>query len=236
MAIVLAQAGSGSANTGGSVVLTFGGNTTAGNLLVAGVVAYSNPTAYTPPAGWTQIGSTTGSGPYLTVFYQENCGVSNNYDFTNTIPVVFDPTAVVGAEYSGVAASGSLDPDSDYGTGSSAAPASKVLTTATADEILVAFLCQRHATTMPAFSTPANSFADELEASATGNFSTARIKIALLDRLVAATGAYDTALTSDQNTAWAAWIGGFAAAAAFAGQPPRPRFFFRPVHPAEIFE
>ncbi len=235
MGTAFVQNGNGNASVPGKTLnLTFTGAPTAANLLVATIGFSANPGAITPPAGWTQIGTTQTRATTVAIwkadFYSKNCATTN--------PVAFNWTnnalaACEASEYSGADTSTPLESSQINGGADSTPTTANITTTNDNDRMVALFAQSTSGVTNPVFSVPTNSYTD-LAQSDTG---IPKITAAVSDAVETSAGPHSgTAVTSDTNCDWLTRIVAFIPAAPPVVTPPPARVFFLPVHPAQIYE
>lgn len=175
---------------------------TAGNIIVVGLLM-GNTTA-TASISNSNGGNTwaTALGPadFSTVrrsyqFYAVNC-VGGTYTITATRSSGTSNMGLVVAEYSGIATSSPLDQTSSGGTTSTSLSVTPDVTTTQADEVLVG---TGGAITNTLTYTAGTDYT--LRHADTG------IRMALEDRIVSATGTYDSPMTISASTAWGMILG-----------------------------
>ena len=210
-----------------TVAATWGASTTAGNFLVATVLARSTSVVpvLSAPAGWTQaVVANNSVANYHTcgIFYYENAGAqSATGNFSAT--AAEQGMALVVAEYSGVLTASSLDQTVGYGdnTSTTAHVTGTTGTTTQANELVIAGI----GSGAGSYGTPTNGFTLVDQASEAGT----NALVAFLEKSVTSTGTQSTALTADVNSKWATGLATFflVSAAALGSQGKRRTRFFR---------
>lgn len=194
------QTGSISFTNASGLTLSFASAPTSGNLLVATISHSADPGAYTPPSGWTQIGSTENKTTLTTIYksdwYKANCNTSNSESFSWANSVARN--VAVYFELSGLSTGGPLE-SSQIANGNSSTLTSANITTTNANDTLVALFGQATGLSAITLSSPTNSFTDltQLDVTFINN-----VCAGITDRVVSATGTYSTGLTSDQSDDW----------------------------------
>jgi hypothetical protein len=216
MGITRVQQPTNTAASGTTLSCSWSQATVAGNTLFALLGHDASPGAYTPPAGWTQLGTTINNGSACNgslwaYFNAPSRSGSESWSFANTVAL----SSIILAEYSGIA---SQDGSNQTNTGTSSSPTTASLTTTYANDLLLGVLLQTNQGTNPAtsFSAPTNSFTLVTQQNNKSG-SVAQIDVGLLERIVAATGTYSSGVTSSSSGAWASIL------AAFSGYPNPPR-------------
>ena len=179
-------------------------------LAIAVLVHDADPGAYSGPSGWTNllVGSQAGIPPCWSSLWYNEGGVNGaqTWSWANTVT-----TAGCGATWDGIDDNSPAAQDGKgQGTDDSLETSSE--TTTQADELLV-YGAGQAVTSLSAltFSGPTNSFSIIVQKEeATGT----RVTAALVARIVAATGTYDSVLTSTQAASWNTLFGTFFGGAA----------------------
>jgi hypothetical protein len=187
--------------------------TAAGNYLAALLAHGGNPGAYTPPANWSQVGSTLNNGTqlYCSLWQVVNAASqsgSQSWTWANT-PANH---CIFMIEYSGIAQVSPQDGSNQTNTGTSTSPATGTLATTSANDLLLGLICQANNGdgVSISFSAPTSSFS-LVDQEAVGNVNVARVALAFLERIVSATGSYSVGVTSNDNNFWAGILAGFSA-------------------------
>lgn len=219
MAIALVQTCKNNESAGdGSMDVTWGSATTAGNLLVAVVSAsragLSGVPTITPPAGWTEAvtqacDSVSGVDRRTSIYYKANAASeSGAKTWTCTTHTGVASLGVVMAEFSGIATSSPLDQSTGTADTSTTATTCSTGTTGSttqADELAVA--AYQGGSTL---GSPSNSFAIQ-DQTAGANF------IALATKTLSATGTVTTSATYSTGSSNAGCVATFKAAAGGGG-------------------
>lgn len=211
MAITLVQSPNGVTGST-SVSVTWGSNTTAGNLLVAVVLARGGkgvvPTISAPSSSWIQATTVSpGSGSIrASIYYLESAAAqSSTGNFTCSGSIGREMVLIV-AEYSGLNYAGAKDGTATNSSAGSSTPDSGSATMGEAAELLVAGFCQHNSNST--FSAPTNSFTIEKQKQGT-SFITG----GLTDRITTAVVSANCSVTSTQSGAWAGCVATFKAKA-----------------------
>lgn len=206
MAIAQVQIGTGAAGTTTAKV-TWSPNTTSGNALFVVVTASSvggNP-AITPPSGFVEAKTRTGSLLRTSLYYYENCASqadTGNFTISGTNPRI----TVTGVEMSGLATSSSIDVTASNSGATGNLDSGTTGATAQAAEYVIAGMGELIQTS---FSAPTNGFT--ITSQLQGNLNQTN---GLVDKIVAATGTQNTGVTTASgSTEWTAVIASFKAAA-----------------------
>ncbi len=236
MALALDKTGSAAVNSGASVTITWSGSPASGSVGLVVLGHVGDPGAYTPPSGWTAIGTTDSSSGgahscYSSVWITVDGSTAGTiWNWTNSTKAT-----ICGVTYTGADTSTPQDASGDK-TGNDATPTTKAgFTTLNANDVLVAMFAQASGSFGgPVFSAPTNSFTIQVNSSI-GVITASGTCIS--DRIVSATGTYVTAVTSTDNDSWVSNIVAIQQAGGVVSVlPGRPKIFFTPVHPAQIFE
>ena len=184
MTLVQTKGGPNTGTAATSITLTFSSAPTSGNFLVAGIrLGSTSVSSMTPPTGWSLATSKVNTDSTLYLYYQENCGTGTAYTWTFGS---VGSSAVVGAEYSSIFTSSSLDVTASNSGLSDPTDSGTTITTTRATELWIAILMNDSGV---GFSTPTNSFTNEIT-------STTTVTIGLLDRQVSSTGTANTSANS----------------------------------------
>lgn len=217
---------SANASSGGSTALsktiTFPASNVAGDFLVlvvrttTGGGGFPHATTITDSLGntWHKAISTAyGPAAQQDVWYVENCAAgSNTVTLTTTLAVFWQ---IVGAEYSNVALSGSLDQD-NFASTTSTTPNSGSVTTTLADELIIGGVSNETANSLTL--APGTGYTERNNSD--GN-------VFLQDMIVSATGSYSSSGTYSSNVWWGASIATFKlASAGVVGRKPVVLFMY----------
>jgi len=197
--VALVQKDYGGGNLTSSVSATFDATPVAGHLLVA-IVGASTASTINQPSGWSTAINQTGT-PGQAIFYK----IAGSAESRTVTVTVSDSGSVLGLqiyEYSGIATSSPLDQTSSS-TGTSTAPSSGSVTTTQANELLVAGMIIRAATSYSGWT---NSFNEQLDFQVGTTYVRS---YAGADRIVASTGTYSTTATTTASGAWRGQIATF---------------------------
>lgn len=188
-------------STGSAANITWNTPTTSGNILIA-VVASSSTTGnanQNAPSGWTQAVTSNNSRNRVTIFYRQNAPsetTTGNFTTNGNQGIV-----VIASEYSGILTSGSLDRTGNN-TGNNSSP-KVTLSAATrqAKELIIAgFEAVNNV-----FSLPTNGFSIATQASAGSGLTTGMYS----QRVVTATGTYNTQATLAFGERWVSVMASF---------------------------
>ncbi len=190
-----------------SCTLTWPSATTANNLLVIGVMTAraKSPPTITVPGSWVLAGSLVTSGVERGgIYYIENAP-SQTDTGAFTIGGIAPLIRIAGYEVSGIATSGSLDKtSSNNNVSGTTLDSGTTATTSQADEFSIAVIGQRIAAT---FSAPTNGYSISVQ----GNNAAANT-MGVLNKILSATVAANTSVTSTQSAGWAGAIATFKSA------------------------
>lgn len=194
-----------------SQTVALGSNSTAGNILIATVACKSADNsgyAIPTPSGWTlavKDENASNTTPRVYIFYKENVAsapASISVDYPGATPA---DIATALYEFPGIATSASLDKtaSSSNSTAQSALTTGTTATTAQADELVIAMIANRLAST--AQNTPVPSdFTQQFNIQTTNSVGTSSCRLTSHYKTVAITGAY----TLGMNCATARQYGG----------------------------
>jgi hypothetical protein len=199
--IALVQKNYGGAYLTTSVSATFDTTPVAGELLVAIVGASTTSTIYTP-TDWSTAINQSGA-PGQAIFYK----IAGSGESTTVTVTVSDSASVLGLqiyEYRGIDTSSPLD-QTGSATGTSTSPSSGSVTTTQANELLIAGMIIRAATS---FSGWTNSFTEQFDFQYQVGQTYVRT-YAGADRVVTATDTYSTTATTTVSEAWRGQIATF---------------------------